>query len=56
MTEMGFTKGAEVKVVKAAPLTDPVEYIIKGYHVSLRREQAEHIIMEPPSLEASINE
>ena len=52
MTEMGFNRGNEVQVVKSAPLTDPVEYIVKGYHVSLRREQASCIIMNQPDKEA----
>ncbi len=56
MSEMGFTKGIEVKVVKAAPLTDPVEYLLKGYHVSLRREQAAHILMDRPNVEARDHE
>jgi len=48
LREMGFVKGAEVYVEKYAPLYDPVEYIIKGYHVSLRREEAEKILMGEP--------
>jgi len=40
ITEMGFVKGKEVTVIKAAPLQDPVEYKIMGYHVSLRRSEA----------------
>jgi len=46
--EMGFVKGAEVRVVKDAPLTDPVEFVIKGYHVSLRRHEAADILMSEP--------
>ena len=46
--EMGFTKGEEVYVEKYAPLRDPIEFVIKGYHVSLRRNEAEHIIMTEP--------
>ncbi len=38
--EMGFVKGKEVKVIKNAPLKDPVEYEIMGYQVSLRRSEA----------------
>lgn len=38
--EMGFVKGQEVKVIKYAPLKDPVEYLIMGYMVSLRRSEA----------------
>jgi ferrous iron transport protein B len=40
ISEMGFVKGQEVKVVKNAPLRDPVEYEIMGYKVSLRRSEA----------------
>ena len=40
ITEMGFVKGKNVKVIKNAPLQDPVEYEIMGYMVSLRRSEA----------------
>jgi ferrous iron transport protein B len=40
LLEMGFVKGKEVTVIKAAPLQDPVEYRIMGYNVSLRRSEA----------------
>lgn len=40
ITEMGFIKGKEVKVIKNAPLKDPVEYEIMDYNVSLRRSEA----------------
>ena len=56
MSEMGFTRGNEVQVVKAAPLRDPVEYLVKGYHVSIRREQADHIVMDQPNPEAVSHE
>ncbi len=48
LLEMGFTKGEEVYVEKYAPLRDPIEFIVKGYHVSLRRDEAEKIIMTEP--------
>ena len=41
--EMGILKGAEVYVEKYAPLRDPLELIVKGYHVSLRVEEATKI-------------
>ena len=41
ITEMGFVKGKKVRVIKNAPLQDPVEYEIMGYNVSLRRSEAE---------------
>ncbi|MDD2798514.1 MAG: ferrous iron transport protein B [Bacteroidales bacterium] len=43
ITEMGFIKGKKVKVIKNAPLLDPVEYEIMDYHVSLRRSEASMI-------------
>jgi len=46
LMEMGFIPGAQVKVVRYAPLKDPVEYEIKGYHVSLRHEEAANILVE----------
>ncbi len=49
LMEMGFIPGAEVKVVRYAPLKDPVEYEIKGYHVSLRHEEAVKILVEKVS-------
>ncbi len=49
LLEMGFITGAEVHVIKYAPLKDPVEYTVKGYHVSLRHEEAEQIDIEPVS-------
>jgi Fe2+ transport system protein FeoA len=43
---MGFVPGAEVAVVKHAPLRDPWEYRIKGSHVMLRHEEAAEILVE----------
>lgn len=37
---MGFVKGKEVTVIKSAPLSDPVEYKIMGYNISLRRSES----------------
>ena len=47
LLEMGFITGTEVEVVKYAPLKDPVEYLVRGYHVSLRHEEAAQILVEP---------
>jgi Fe2+ transport system protein FeoA len=49
--EMGFVKGAQVQVVKYAPLADPVELLIKGYHLTLRKDQAAAILMSEPVLD-----
>lgn len=40
ITEMGFVKGKTIQVIKNAPLQDPIEYAIMGYHISLRRSEA----------------
>lgn len=41
--EMGMTKGSKIYVEKYAPLKDPIELVVKGYHVSLRVEEAAQI-------------
>jgi Fur family ferric uptake transcriptional regulator len=37
---MGILKGTQVYIEKYAPLRDPLELIVKGYHISLRVEEA----------------
>jgi Fe2+ transport system protein FeoA len=44
--DMGVVPGTEVEVVKVAPLGDPVELLIRGYHLSLRKEEAREILVE----------
>ena len=46
LQEMGFVRGSEVFVEKYAPLRDPIELVIKGYHVSLRVEEAAQVMMK----------
>lgn len=46
LLEMGFLRGTEVYVEKYAPLKDPIELILKGYHVSLRVDEAAQIQVE----------
>lgn len=43
LMEMGVTPGVAVKVIKVAPLGDPVEVNIRGYELSLRKEEAQQI-------------
>ena len=43
LLEMGFVKGTEIYVEKVAPLGDPMELVLKGYHLSLRREEAKDV-------------
>ncbi len=44
--DMGVVKGAEIEVERVAPLGDPVEIKIKGYHLSLRKEEASNVYVE----------
>jgi ferrous iron transport protein A len=44
--DMGVVKGAEIEVVRVAPLGDPVEFLIKGYNLSLRKSEAQQIQVE----------
>ncbi|MFT4143200.1 MAG: FeoA family protein [Mobilitalea sp.] len=44
--DMGVTPGARVKVIKVAPLGDPIEVNVRGYELSLRKSEAEQIILD----------
>ena len=44
--DMGITKGVEIFVRKAAPLGDPIELNLRGYELSLRKDDAEMIEVE----------
>lgn len=46
LLEMGFVRGADIYVEKVAPLGDPMELVLKGYHLSLRRNEAKDIYIE----------
>ncbi len=46
LIEMGLTRDAEVCVDKFAPLRDPLELIVKGYHLSIRGQDAQKITVE----------
>lgn len=41
--DMGVTPGTVIKVIKVAPLGDPIEVNIRGYELSLRKDEAEQI-------------
>ena len=44
--DMGITKGVEIYIRKVAPLGDPIEMTVRGYELSLRKADAEMIIVE----------
>lgn len=47
LMDLGFYPGAEIRVVRNAPLVDPVELELDGYHVTLRHEEARKVEVEP---------
>jgi Fe2+ transport system protein A len=44
--DMGVTPGTIIKVIKIAPLGDPIEINIRGYELSLRKDEAAQIVMK----------
>lgn len=46
LLEMGLTPGTRVELVKRAPMGDPLEVQVRGYHVSLRRDEARRVRIE----------
>ena len=45
--DMGIVKGSEIVMERVAPLGDPIEIKIKGYHLSLRKDEAANIYVDP---------
>lgn len=43
LMDMGVTPGTPIKVIKVAPLGDPIEINIRGYELSLRKDEASQI-------------
>ena len=44
--DMGITKGTTVTVRKVAPLGDPIEVTVRGFELSLRKDEAENVIVD----------
>ena len=44
--DMGVTPGADIVLRKLAPLGDPVEVTVRGYELTLRKSEAECVLME----------
>ena len=47
LMEMGMTPGTDVLVLKRAPLGDPIEIVVRGGHLSIRKSVAQHISVSP---------
>jgi len=46
LREMGLVAGTAVVVVRTAPLGDPLELLVRSYHLTLRKSEAEHVLVE----------
>jgi len=46
MMDMGLTKGTEITIRKVAPLGDPLEIIVRGYSLSIRKAEAKCIVVK----------
>jgi ferrous iron transport protein A len=46
LMDLGMTRGTAVEVVRRAPLGDPIEVRVRGFMLTLRRAEAEHITVE----------
>jgi Fe2+ transport system protein FeoA len=46
LMELGVVRGETIMLQRAAPLGDPLEFVIKGYHLSLRKREAATILVE----------
>lgn len=46
LLDMGVTRGAELRVERVAPLGDPIEVVLKGYHLAIRKREATLIELE----------
>ena len=44
--DMGITKGTEVYIRKVAPLGDPIEVTVRGFELSLRKDEAEKVLVQ----------
>ena len=45
--EMGLTKGSVVEIERVAPLGDPMDIKVRGYRLSLRKDEASRVTVEP---------
>jgi ferrous iron transport protein A len=46
LLELGIARGESISLRRVAPLGDPLEFVVKGYHLSLRRQEAARITVE----------
>ncbi|MCC5021411.1 MAG: ferrous iron transport protein A [Candidatus Synoicihabitans palmerolidicus] len=49
LREMGMLPGTRLTLVRTAPMGDPIEIKVRGYNLTLRKSEADHVIVEPES-------
>ena len=47
LREMGLLTGTKLTLVRTAPLGDPIEIKLRGYHPTLRKSEADHVLVDP---------
>jgi ferrous iron transport protein A len=47
LREMGLLAGTRLTLIRTAPLGDPIEIKLRGYHLTLRKSEADHVLVEP---------
>ena len=46
LLDMGVIRGTEIEMVRKSPLGDPLEFLVKGYNLSLRKTECENVYVE----------
>ena len=46
LLDMGLIRGTKIEMVRKSPLGDPLEFLVKGYNLSLRKAECENVYVE----------
>ncbi len=46
LREMGLSVGTKIKLIRTAPMGDPLEILVRGYHLTLRKTEADKVMVE----------
>lgn len=46
LREMGLLPGTTIQLIRTAPMGDPLEIKVRGYHLTLRKTEADHVLVE----------
>jgi ferrous iron transport protein A len=55
LREMGVSPGTGIRLVRRAPLGDPIEIKVRGYNLTLRKTEADHILVEPTAAKPAVS-